>query len=104
VSVAAYVVVEVLEVMDERTYAQYRAAVDANVAASGGQYLVRGGPVQLLEGVWAPKRLVMVRFDSSEAARDWWSGPGYHDLKAMRQSSTRINMIIVEGLRDGDAT
>jgi len=39
-----------------------------------------------------------VRFDSIQAARDWWNSPAYAELKYMRQRSTNTNMVIVEGL------
>jgi len=94
---SAFLIVEI-EVHDEQTYAIYRARIDANVAAAGGTYLVRGGELEILEGNWHPKRVVVIRFDSGEAARRWWSGPGYSDLKAMRHRSATTNMILVEGV------
>src|ERR1700679_468489 len=39
------------------------------VSAAGGTYLVRGGELEVLEGDWHPKRVVVIRFDSKEAAR-----------------------------------
>jgi uncharacterized protein (DUF1330 family) len=95
---AAYLVVEINGVHDEPTYARYRDRVPANLAAAGGEYLVRGGEVEVLEGSWRPDRLVVVRFDSMQAARDWWNSPDYSELKSMRQRSTKTNMIIVEGV------
>ena len=95
---AAYVVVEINGVCDEPTYAQYRKQVPANLAASGGKYLVRGGEVEILEGSWRPGRFVVVRIDSMQAARNWWNSPDYAELKSMRQRSTHTNMIIVEGV------
>jgi uncharacterized protein (DUF1330 family) len=95
---AAFLIVEINGVRDEATYALYREEVSANLAAAGGQYLVRGGEVEVLEGNWMPGRVVVVRFDSIQAARDWWISPAYAELKSMRQRSTNTNMVIVEGL------
>ena len=95
---AAFVIVEINGVCDEETYARYREEVSANLAAAGGQYLVRGGNVEVLEGNWRPSRVVVVRFDSMQAARDWWNSPAYAELKSMRQRSTNTKMVIVEGL------
>jgi uncharacterized protein (DUF1330 family) len=95
---AAFLIVEVDEVRDEAAYALYREEVPANLAAAGGQYLVRGGEVEVLEGNWRPGRVVVVRFDSIQAARDWWNSPAYAELKSMLQRSTNTNMVIVEGL------
>jgi uncharacterized protein (DUF1330 family) len=83
---------------DEPTYAKYQQGAPSTLAAHGGTYLVRGGQVETLEGNWRPNRVVVVRFHSVEAARNWWRDPTYSELKAMRQRSTTTNMILVEGL------
>jgi|SRR5215510_15167933 len=97
---AAFLIVEISKVHDEQTYAEYREKASPNLAAAGAEYLVRGGAVEVLEGDWKPNRLVVIRFDSAEAARRWWSDPGYAGLKALRQNSTTSKMILVEGLPD----
>jgi uncharacterized protein (DUF1330 family) len=97
---AAYVIVEIAKVLDEGTYAAYRTRVDSSVADAGGAYLARGGRVDVLEGEWRPSRMVLVRFDTAEAARAWWSGPAYAPFKVMRQWATKTNMIVVEGVGD----
>jgi uncharacterized protein (DUF1330 family) len=96
----AFLIVEIKEVLDETGYARYREGALPNLAAAGGSYLVRDGNVEVLEGDWRPKRMVVIRFDSAEAAHRWWHGPGYADLKAMRQCSTTTNMILVQGVPD----
>lgn len=95
---AAFLIIEVTEVHDELTYARYRERVPSTLATDRGAYLVRGGQVEVLEGSWQPKRVVVVRFDSADAARSWWNDPVYSELKAMRQRSTTTNMILVEGI------
>jgi len=94
---AAFLIVEI-DVRDPEVYARYREAVSKNLAAAGGTYLIRGGAVEVLEGDWHPNRMVVVRFDSADEARRWWNGPGYAELKAMRQRSAKTNMILVEGV------
>jgi uncharacterized protein (DUF1330 family) len=80
VTLAAFLIVEINGVRDEAAYARYRGEVSANLAAAGGQYLVRGGEVEVLEGDWRPGRMVVLRFDSMKAARDWWNSPAYAEL------------------------
>jgi uncharacterized protein (DUF1330 family) len=94
----AFLIIEIAAVHDGELYAKYRDTVSPNLDAGGGAYLVRGGPVEVLEGEWHPNRMVVVRFESAEAARAWWKSPGYAELKAMRQRSTVTNMILVEGI------
>ena len=93
----AYVVVEI-EVLDAETYEDYKQLASRAIAAHGGRYLVRGGAVETLEGVWSPKRFVIVEFPSVEQAKAWWSSDEYAGAKALRQRSARTEMIVVEGL------
>ena len=99
---AAYLIVEIADVRDEKAYAEYRARVSPGLAAAGGRYLARGGRIELLEGRWCPKRIVLVRFESMDAAERWWASSEYEELKRLRQSSVTTNMIVVEGLPDDE--
>ena len=95
---AAYLIVYIKEIRDEKAYAQYRQAVPASLAAGGGEYLARGGAVQVLEGDWTPGRLVVVRFATSGAARNWWASEQYASLRDLRWSCSSANMVLVEGV------
>jgi len=66
--------------------------------AYGGRFLVRGGKVDVLEGSWSPKRLVIVEFPDVAKAKAWWASAGYAEPKAIRQSASETNMIVVEGI------
>ena len=101
---AAYLIVDVGPVHDETIYAAYRSRVPASIVGAGGSYLARGGAVEILEGDWSPKRVVVVRFDSVEAARRWWSSGEYAELKDMRQASTTTRMVLVEGVPERQAS
>lgn len=93
----AYVVVQI-EVRDPDTYEHYKTLAPPSIAAHGGRYLVRGGKVEVLEGGWSPKRLVVLEFPSAERARAWWSCTEYAEPKAMRHASADTQMILVEGV------
>jgi len=94
---AAYVIVNI-EITDPVRYAEYAKVAAATVAQYGGEYLARGGRAERLEGEWEPKRFVVLRFDSLERARAWWSSTEYAGPKAVRQSAAKTNMIVVEGV------
>ncbi len=64
----------------------------------GGRFLVRGGKVEVLEGGWTPKRFVIVEFPSTDKAREWWHSAEYAEPKALRQATSRTEMILVEGI------
>jgi len=93
---AAYVLVDV-RITDPDRYAQYRQLTPAAIAAYGGRFVVRGGPVETLEGDWAPERIVVLEFDSVAQAKDWWASAEYAPAKALRQQSAVTRMIVVEG-------
>ena len=93
---AAYVVVEI-DVTDPVGYEEYRRLGPPAIAAYGGKFVVRGGKVELLEGAWAPKRLVVPEFESVERAKKWWASKEYGAAKQVRHKTAITNMIIVEG-------
>ncbi len=91
-----YMIVDI-EVHDPVAYEQYKAGVPPLVRKHGGEYLVRGGTVQVFEGDWNPARLVLLRFPTMEAAEAFLNDPDYQPLKTLRQQSTQSNMVVVEG-------
>lgn len=94
---AAYVIVQV-EVEDPVRYEDYKPMVPPSLASYGGRFMVRGGKVETLEGDWAPTRFVMMEFPSVEKAKAWWDSPEYKDAKALRQATSKTQMIVVEGI------
>ncbi len=93
----AYVIVEI-EVTDPEGYAAYREQAPPIVAAFGGKYIVRGGALDVLEGEWQPKRLVILEFPTVDQAKAWWTSEEYSEPKQLRRQTTHTNMIVVEGL------
>ena len=95
---AAYIIVDML-ITNMAQYQQYMAQAPAAVAAAGGEYLVRGGRFEALEGEWQPSRMAMLRFPSYEAAKTFYEGEMYRAARARRAGSTDFfNMVLVEGV------
>jgi uncharacterized protein (DUF1330 family) len=92
---AAYILADV-DVTDPEQYAQYRKLSSEAFAAHGVTPLVRGGRTVTLEGR-EPGRIVVLPFDSVEAAQTFYDSPEYTKARASRQSAAVMNMIIVEG-------
>ncbi len=65
---SAYVIAHV-DVTNPEQYEQYKVLSSAAMKAHGAEVCVRGGAVEVLEGDWAPERLVMLKFPSVAAAR-----------------------------------
>ena len=74
-------------------------AAEAAVKAAGGEYLVRGGRHEVLEGDWQPARVAMLRFPSLEGAKAFYDAEMYRAARAKRAGATEFfNMIVVEGV------
>ena len=82
---------------DEAVFATYRKEVPATIAAFGGKFVVRGGPLTTLEGEWPHPRLVIIEFPSRAAAEGWYRSPEYQKIMPLRLNSTVGNLIIVDG-------
>ncbi|MEK7210694.1 MAG: DUF1330 domain-containing protein [Candidatus Binatota bacterium] len=94
---AAYVIAEI-DVTDHEGYEEYRRLGPPAIAVYGGKFVARGGKVEVLEGSWAPRRLVVLQFDSMERAKEWWASKEYSGAKQVRQKTAVTNMIVVEGV------
>ena len=94
---SAYVIVNVATT-DPQRYEDYKKSAQEAVAHYGGKYLIRGGKFQVLEGEWTPTRIAMLEFPTYERALEWWNSPEYGPGKALRQSISTTEMILVEGM------
>jgi uncharacterized protein (DUF1330 family) len=95
--VTAYVIYQG-DVTDAVRYDAYRAAAAASITAAGGRYVVRGGPVERLEGNPPPGRTVVCEFPSMDAALAWYHGPAYTEARRLREGAAVIaHMYVVEG-------
>jgi uncharacterized protein (DUF1330 family) len=92
----AYVVVSV-EVSDPERFARYAELAEETIARAGARYLVRGGRAQLLEGDATPGRVVVLEFESADAARAWYESEGYLEARAAREGAAKMQMTLVEG-------
>ena len=92
-----YIVVEIT-VTDPAAYQEYAKLVPATLAPYGGEYIVRGGAVETLEGDWQPQRFVVVRFESVTRAKAWLNSAEYAPVRQMRFASAVSHMIVVEGV------
>ena len=94
----AYLVVE-SNITDPEAFKHYMAAAPDVVNAFGGQYLVRGGRMAVLEGDWKPPRLTVLRYPDFESAKAMYDSPGYVQARALRHGATAcFNMVLVEGV------
>ena len=93
----AYIIAQA-SVTNPEQYEGYKALAGAAVSKYGGKYIVRGGATHLLEGDWAPPRLVILEFDSVEQAKRFYDSPEYRAAREQRLGAAQMNMLVVEGL------
>ena len=97
----AYVVVEISKVTDralQKANAGRTTAAAAKVLQEfGGRYLARANKITVLDGS-APKRLIIIKFDSGKKAQDWYNSPTQKQVNEIRLKSTKSRAFIVEGM------
>ena len=93
---AAYVILDA-KVQDAAGYAEYVKAGSPSVPQYGGEYIARGGKVEVLEGSWQPNRIVVIEFASFDRAKRWYHSPEYQAAMPGRLRSAESKVIIVDG-------
>ena len=93
---AAYIVADV-DVTNPEQYAEYRKLSSAAFEAHGIAPLARGGATVALEGR-TPGRIVIIPFDSVDAAKAFYDSPEYRRARDARAGAANMNMLIVEGV------
>lgn len=93
---AAYVIGQV-HVSHPEQYEEYQRQVPATLAKYHGRFLVRGGPVEHLEGSWPVSRMVLLEFDSLESARAWYNSTEYKIATKARIGAATITLTLVQG-------
>lgn len=91
---SAFVVVEV-SIQDPVVYEEYKKLTPASVEAFGGKFLIRGLPVEALEGNWDFDRLVVVEFPDRERAVNWYNSDLYRAARKIREKASSANFFIV---------
>ena len=87
-----------VDVKDPAAYEDYKAQVPALIRRHGGEYLVRGGVHEVIEGEWKPVRLVLFRFPDAASVKAFLADPDYRPLAALRHRVAHTDMVMVEGL------
>ena len=94
---AGYVIAQI-DVTDGEAFAKYRDLVAPTIAKHGGRYLVRGGELTSMEETPPNPRVVIIEFESVQAAKAWYTSDDYAPLIKLRQSASNGPLSIVEGV------
>src|SRR3954469_10930889 len=93
---SAYVINEIVVTEPER-FQTYASQVPAILAKYGGEYVVRGGAPERVDGPEPPERLVVLRFPSREAAHAWRGSPESLGILPIREATSTSRVYIVDG-------
>ena len=93
---AAYIIADVT-VTDAEKMAEYRVWSSRAMQEFGAEVLVRGGESEVLEGPWAPGRLVMLKFPSRERVQASSTSEIYTHARSLREGAGVIDIVCVEG-------
>ena len=94
----AYVIFDE-DVTDPERLQEYVQKARPILERYGGKVLTAGGTIETLEGIWQPKLLVILEFESVEQAKFWYYSDEYTSVKAIRQNASNTRLVLVQGTR-----
>ncbi len=77
--------------------AAYFADAPKSVAAHGGEFVIRGGKSQVLEGADPFSRLIVVRFPDYDTALSWYNSAEYARLRTLRAEGAVMDILLIDG-------
>ncbi len=93
---AVYAIVQV-DVTDAEAYGKYAELAGPAVAKYGGEFLARGGAVEVLEGT-SRARCVIIRFADMKTAKTFYFGPEYQAALEHALPASERDYKFVEGV------
>ena len=93
----AFLVAEV-QLTDADAIKPYGAKAPQLVVQHGGQFVVRGGKTESLEGMEPAGRVTIIQFPSMAALKKWYDSPEYREVAPIRQRATKSRLFAVEGV------
>ena len=94
---SAYILVDV-DIHNPEIYESYKKQVLPIVTAFGGEYIARGGALDVVQDeLWSPTRIVLLKFPSMPKAKAFIESPEYAPVKQMRMDNSTGTLVIVEG-------
>ena len=87
-----------ITVNNPENYKEYVSKVKSVVEKFGGEYLIRGGEMNIIEGVWPNERNIVIKFPSREKAMEWYNSEEYKPIRQIRHDNAVSNSVIVDGI------
>ena len=92
----AYAVVDISAINNPDTFKTLFPIAEKAINEFGGKFTIRTEKITALDGT-APKRLVVIAFDSMEKANAWHASAGMKQVDEIRLKSTTSRSFIADG-------
>ena len=92
-------VVANIRVKDQEKFQQFSGMAGPAIKKYGGKVLARGPDAVRLEGSVSGV-VMMIEFESKEAAETFYHSEGYQAAKAVREECADTDFMIIEGVPD----
>lgn len=90
----AYMLVEIA-IHSPEVYEEYKKKTPTSLLPFEGKFLVRGLPVEALEGSWDHDRLVILEFPTKEKALAWYHSTEYQSAKKLRDQAATTRFLLI---------
>ena len=94
---SGYFIIQI-NVTNAENYKEYIEKVTPIVKKFGGEYIVRGGQSENVEGNWLFQRTVVLKFPTYDMVKEWHNSDEYKPIRKIREDNSECNAIIIEGL------
>jgi len=84
-------------VKDRDALNEYLSLSQHTLAPFGGKFHVQAGKVDVIEGNWNPKVVIVAEFPSMEKAHEWYVSDDYAKALEVKPKALDRNMILVQG-------
>ena len=95
---SGYVIAQI-KVTNQEKYKEYVEKVTSIVEKFDGEYLIRNGEHQVVEGESNFPRIVLLKFPSYERAIEWYNSKEYEPVKKIRMDYSDGVQIIINGIK-----
>lgn len=97
---AAYFIAQYV-VNDPKLYREYQAGAGPTIQAAGGELVAFDVAAQTIEGTPPGPQTVIVKFETTEAAKAWYKSPEYQAVVGKRLAATTGFAIIAQSMNFG---
>lgn len=94
---SGYAVAHIREVTTSAAIVTYLEQIDATLVPFGGRFVIHGGEVEVLEGLW-PGHVVMIEFADRATARSWYRSTAYQSIVGLRTNNAVSDVVLVDGV------